>query len=81
VVFIFGGVVASFLTLAIIAAATTKDQAQMARNMSKIAIAFTVCSIVGSVSAGYAAASLGSDAFLWIVLLVSGIILITLLKK
>jgi predicted MFS family arabinose efflux permease len=77
VVFIFGGVVASFLTLAIIAAASTKDQAQMARNMSKIAIAFTVCSIVGSLSAGFAAASLGSDAFLWIVLLASCIISIT----
>jgi predicted MFS family arabinose efflux permease len=76
VAFIFGGVVASFLTLAIIAAASTKVQAQMARNMSKIAIAFTVCSIAGSLSAGFSAASLGSDAFLWIVLLASSIIAI-----
>ena len=76
-VFIFGGVVSSFLTLAIIAAASTKDQAKMARNMSKIAITFTVCSIGGSLSAGFAAASLGSDAFLWIVLLASSLIAIT----
>ncbi|MFM9835612.1 MAG: MFS transporter [Methylophilaceae bacterium] len=72
--FIFGGVVASFLTLAIIAAASTNDQSLMARNMSKVAIVFTVCSIVGSLSAGFVAAFLGSDAFLWIVLIVSSLI-------
>jgi uncharacterized membrane protein YfcA len=49
--------------------------------MSKIAIAFTVCSIVGSLSAGFTAASLGSDALLWIVLLVSSLIIITFAQK
>jgi hypothetical protein len=40
--------------------------------MSKISIAFTVCSIAGSLLAGFAAASLGSDALLWLVALASG---------
>ena len=70
--FIFGGFVAAFLTLSIIAAASTDDHAHMAQNISKVSIAFTTCSIVGALLAGLAAASLGSDALLWLVALVSG---------
>ena len=70
--FVFGGVTAAFLTFGIIAAASTHDHDHMAENISKISIAFTVCSIVGSLLAGFAAHSLGSDALLWLVALVSG---------
>lgn len=70
--FIFGGFVASFLTLGIIAAASASDHSHMAQNMSKVSIAFTVSSIIGALLAGFAAASLGSDALLWLVALASG---------
>ena len=72
--FIFGGFVAAFLTLGIIAAASTNDHAHMAQNISKVSIAFTASSIVGALLAGFAAHSLGSDALLWLVALVSGVL-------
>jgi MFS family permease len=81
ITFIFGGMTASFLTLGIIAAASTVDDDHMADNMSKISIAFTVCSIFGALLAGYATSGLGSDALLWIVLLVSGILTCILIKN
>lgn len=79
--FIFGGMTASFLTLGIIAAASTANDDHMADNMSKISISFTVCSIFGALLAGYATSGLGSDALLWIVLLVSGILTGILIKN
>lgn len=72
--FVFGGVTAAFLTFGIIAAASTYDDEHMAENMSKISIAFTTCSIAGSLLAGFAAEALGNDALLWIVILASGVL-------
>ena len=79
--FVFGGVTAAFLTFGIIAAASTHDHDHMAENMSKISIAFTVCSIAGSLLAGFAAASLGSDALLWLVALVSGVLVVVFARQ
>jgi len=72
--FVFGGVTAAFLTFGIIAAASTRDDEHMVENMSKVSIAFTACSIVGSLLAGFAAGALGSDVLLWIVVLASGVL-------
>lgn len=72
--FVLGGVTASFLTLGIIAAASTIDHNHMAENMSKISIAFTSSSIVGALLAGFAAAGLGSNALLWLVAVASAIL-------
>ena len=69
--FIFGGFVASFLTLGIIAAASASDHSHMAQNMSKVSIAFTISSMIGALLAGFAANSLGGDALLWLVALAS----------
>lgn len=79
--FIFGGFFASFLTLGIIAAASEAAPDKMARNMSKVSIAFTVSSIVGALLAGFAAAGMGSDALLWLVALVSGLLAIIFLRQ
>jgi MFS family permease len=81
IIFIFGGMTASFLTLGIIAAASTANNDHMAENMSKVSISFTVCSILGALLAGYATNGLGSDALLWIALLVSGILTCILIKN
>ncbi|MGB4812545.1 MAG: MFS transporter [Methylophilaceae bacterium] len=74
--FIFGGFVASFLTLGIIAAASASDHNHMAQNMSKVSIVFTASSIIGALLAGFAGASLGSDALLWLVALASSVLVI-----
>jgi len=79
--FVFGGATASFLTFGVIAAASTHDHDHMAENMSKISIAFTVCSIAGSLLAGFAAASLGNDAFLWLVILVSAVLVVVFARQ
>lgn len=79
--FLFGGFVAAFLTFGIIAAASTDDHAHMAQNISKVSIAFTVSSIVGALLAGIAAASLGSNALLWLVALVSGLLAIIFMRE
>ncbi|MGB4813097.1 MAG: hypothetical protein WBP13_11545 [Methylophilaceae bacterium] len=46
----------------------------MAHNMSKVSIAFTVSSIIGALLDGFAGASLGSDALLWLVALASSVL-------
>ena len=79
--FIFGGFVAAFLTLGIIAAASTDDHAHMAQNISKVSIAFTVSSIAGALLAGFAAAGFGSDALLWLVALVSGVLAVIFISQ
>jgi len=79
--FVFDGVIAAFLTFGIIAAASTHDDDHMAENMSKISIAFTACSIAGSLLAGFAAASLGSDALLWLVALASGLLVVVFIRN
>ena len=79
--FIFGGFVASYLTLGIIAAASAADQSHMAQNMSKVALTFTASSIVGALLAGFAAAGFGSDALLWLVALVSGVLAVIFISQ
>ena len=78
--FLLGGVTASFLTFGIIAAASTSNHQHMAENMSKISIAFTSSSIVGALLAGFAAASLGSNALLWLVAIASGVLVIFFIR-
>ena len=79
--FVFGGVTAAFLTFGIIAAASAHDDEHMVENISKISIAFTVCSIAGSLLAGFAAASLGSDALLWLVILASAALVVVFARQ
>jgi MFS family permease len=79
--FIFGGMTASFLTFGIIAAASVTDDDHMAENMSKISISFTVCSMFGALIAGFSTGSFGSDALLWLVALVSGVLTCILIKN
>jgi MFS family permease len=79
--FLFGGATATFLTFGIIAAASARNHDDMAENMSKIAISFTVCSIVGSLLAGFAVEHLGSEALLWLAALASGALVIVLLQN
>ena len=79
--FIFGGFVASFLTLSIIAAASTSNRSHMAQNMSKVSIAFTASSIIGALLAGFAAASLGGDALIWLVALASAVLAVIFVRN
>jgi MFS family permease len=79
--FVFGGVTASFLTFGTITAASAANDGHMAENISKISISFTVFSIIGALLAGYTSQLLGTDALLWLVILVSGVLSLLLFKN
>jgi MFS family permease len=79
--FVFGGVTASFLTFGTITAASVANDGHMAENISKISISFTVFSIIGALLAGYTSQLLGTDALLWLVILVSGVLSLMLFKN
>lgn len=72
--FLFGGFTATFLTLGIVAAALESKPSLMARNMSKISIAFTASSIIGALITGVVANQLGGDALFWFVSLISALL-------
>ncbi|MGV3580980.1 MAG: MFS transporter [Methylophilus sp.] len=79
--FIFGGFVAMYLTLAIIAAASSKNHHHMIQNMSKVSVAFTSSSILGALLVGLTAQQLGGDALIWLVAVVSGLLALSLLRR
>lgn len=79
--FLFGGMTASFLTFGTITAASSTNDAHMAENISKVSIAFTAFSIIGALLAGYTSQLLGTDAVLWLVIIVSGVLSSMLLNS
>jgi hypothetical protein len=63
-VFLLGGVITAFLTLALIASTTTST-GTMARNVSTISMLYTASAIAGPLVAGAAMQATRSDTLMW----------------
>jgi MFS family permease len=63
-VFLLGGFITAFLTLALISSTMTKS-GSMASNVSLISMIYTLCAVVGPLMAGAAMKATGTDALMW----------------
>ncbi len=66
VVFLLGGAVTTYLTLALVASTLTRS-GSMARNVSVISMVYTASAIAGPLLAGMAVAQQGGDGLVWCV--------------
>ncbi len=76
-IFLLGGFITAFLTLALIAGTTTKS-GSIAKNLSMLAMLYTVSAIAGPLIAGAAMKAIHSDALMWFTATVAMIMLSTL---
>jgi predicted MFS family arabinose efflux permease len=78
--FVLGGLITAFLTLALIAATKTPTS-DMAWNVSSLSIAYSLSAVVGPVVAGGAMTATGSAALMAFTAVVAGLMVVLLLKK
>ncbi len=77
--FVLGGLITAFLTLALIAATKTPTP-DMAWNVSSLSMAYSLSAVVGPVAAGGAMTATSSVALMWFVAAV-GVVMVGLLLK
>ena len=78
--FVLGGLITAFLTLALIAATKTPTP-DMAWNVSSLSIAYSLSAVVGPVVAGGAMTATGSAALMGFTAVVAGVMAVLLLKR
>ena len=78
--FVLGGLITAFLTLALIAATKTPTP-DMAWNVSSLSIAYSLSAVVGPVVAGGAMTATASTALMGFTAVVAGVMVVLLLKK
>ncbi|CAM8665319.1 putative MFS family transporter protein [Comamonadaceae bacterium] len=78
--FVLGGLITAFLTLALIAATKTPTP-DMAWNVSSLSIAYSLSAVVGPVVAGGAMTATTSAALMGFTAVVAGVMVILLLKR
>lgn len=78
--FVLGGLITAFLTLALIAATKTPTP-DMAWNVSSLSMAYSLSAVVGPVVAGGAMTATSSVALMWFAAAVGVVMVVLLLKK